>query len=69
MLENNLKICNKFVDKLVTKIEDLNDNFILLSKVNKKISKKISNQLSNQVGGNSKSANNTILTAIKKKKK
>ena len=39
MSENNLKIRGKFINKLTSKIEDLNNNFILLSKVDKKILK------------------------------
>ena len=70
MSENSLKIRGKFINKLATKIEDLNDNFILLSKVDKKIFKKINNQMSenmnNQRGGASNPANNAILAALKK---
>jgi len=70
MSENSLKIRGKFINKLATKIEDLNDNFILLSKVDKKIFKKINNQMSenmnNQRGGAQNSANNAILAALKK---
>ena len=44
MLENDLKIRSKFINKLITKIENLNDNFILLSKVDKKIYENIINQ-------------------------
>lgn len=44
MIEKNLKICNKFINKLVIKIEDLNSNIILLLKINKKIFKNIINQ-------------------------
>ena len=60
MLENSLKIRGKFINKLSTKIEDLNDNFILLSKVDKKIFKKINNQIGGDGG------NNVILAALKK---
>jgi hypothetical protein len=67
MLENDLKIRSKFINKLITKIEHLNDNFILLSKVDKKILKKMNNQIgreiNNQIGGD---ANSTILVALKK---
>ena len=67
MSENSLKIRGKFINKLATKIEDLNDNFILLSKVDKKIFKKINNQIgreiNNQIGGD---ANSAILVALKK---
>jgi hypothetical protein len=67
MLENDLKIRSKFINKLITKIEDLNDNFILLSKVDNKILKKINNQIcreiNNQIGGD---ANSAILVALKK---
>ena len=67
MLENDLKIRSKFINKLITKIENLNDNFILLSKVDKKILKKINNQIgreiNNQIGGD---ANSAILVALKK---
>jgi hypothetical protein len=67
MLENDLKIRTKFINKLITKIEDLNDNFILLSKVDKKILKKMNNQIgreiNNQIGGDTNSA---ILVALKK---
>ena len=70
MSENSLKIRGKFINKLASKIEDLNDNFILLSKVDKKIFKKINNQMSeninNQRGGDSKAANNVIVAALKK---
>ena len=70
MSENSLKIRGKFINKLATKIEDLNDNFILLSQVDKKIFKKMNNQMSekinNQRGGDSKAANNAILSALKK---
>jgi hypothetical protein len=70
MSENNLKIRGKFINKLSSKIEDLNNNFILLSKVDKKILKKINNQISeninNQKGGDSNPANNAILAALKK---
>ena len=59
MLENDLKIRSKFINKLITKIENLNDNFILLSKVDNKILKKINNQ----IGGD---ANSAILVALKK---
>ena len=45
MIEKNLKICNKFINKLLIKIEDLNNNIILLSKVDKKIFKNIINQI------------------------
>jgi hypothetical protein len=69
MLENDFKIRTKFINKLITKIEDLNDNFILLSKVDKKILKKMNNQIgkeiNNQIGGN---ANSLILVALKKQK-
>jgi hypothetical protein len=60
MLENDLKIRTKFINKLITKIEDLNDNFILLSKVDKKILKKMNNQIGGDIG------NNTILSVLKK---
>ena len=67
MLENDLKIRSKFINKLITKIEDLNNNFILLSKVDKKIFKKMNNQIgreiNNQIGGD---ANSAILVALKK---
>jgi hypothetical protein len=70
MSENNLKIRGKFINKLTSKIEDLNNNFILLSKVDKKILKKINNQISeninNQKGGAPNAANNAILAALKK---
>jgi hypothetical protein len=70
MSENNLKIRGKFINKLSSKIEDLNNNFILLSKVDKKILKKINNQISeninNQKGGDPNAANNAILAALKK---
>ena len=70
MSENSLKIRGKFINKLATKIEDLNDNFILLSKVDKKIFKKMNNQIgekiNNQRGGDSKAANNVIVAALKK---
>jgi hypothetical protein len=67
MLENDLRIRSKFISKLITKIEDLNNNFILLSKVDKKILKKMNNQIgremNNQIGGD---ANSAILVALKK---
>lgn len=67
MLENDLKIRSKFINKLITKIEHLNDNFILLSKVDNKILKKMNNQIgreiNNQIGGD---ANSAILVALKK---
>ena len=44
MIEKNLKTCNKFINKLFIKIEDLNNNVTLLSKVDKKIFKNIINQ-------------------------
>jgi hypothetical protein len=70
MSENSLKIRGKFINKLATKIEDLNDNFILLSKVDKKIFKKMNNQIgekiNNQRGGDPNPANNAILAALKK---
>jgi hypothetical protein len=44
MSENSLKIRRKFLNKLGTKIDDLNENFILLSHVDKKIFKKIADQ-------------------------
>jgi hypothetical protein len=67
MLENDLRIRSKFISKLITKIEDLNNNFILLSKVDNKILKKMNNQIgremNNQIGGD---ANSAILVALKK---
>jgi hypothetical protein len=67
MLENDLQIRTKFINKFITKIKDLNDNFILLSKVDKKILKKMNNQIgreiNNQIGGD---ANSVILVALKK---
>ena len=45
MSEYNLKIRNKFINKLLYKINDLNENFELLQKVDKKIFK-------NMKGGN-----------------
>jgi hypothetical protein len=44
MSENSLKIRRKFLNKLGTKIDDLNENFILLSHVDKKIFKKMADQ-------------------------
>jgi len=44
MIEKNLKICNKFFNKLLIKIEDLKNNFTLLLKVDKIIFKNIINQ-------------------------
>ena len=45
MIEKNLKTRNKFINKLHIKIEDLNNNVILLSKVDKQIFKNIINQI------------------------
>ncbi len=44
MSENSLRIRGKFINKLLSKLEDLNDDFELLAKVDKKISKKINKQ-------------------------
>jgi hypothetical protein len=44
MIEKNLKTRNKFINKLHIKIEDLNNNVSLLSKLDKKIFKNIINQ-------------------------
>ena len=44
MLENSLKIRGKFINKLVDKLEDLNNDLILLGKLDKKIYKKNNSQ-------------------------
>ena len=44
MIEKNLKIRNKFINKLLIKIEDLNNDFILLTNVDNKIFKNTINQ-------------------------
>ena len=51
MLENSLKSRNKFVSKVVDKINSLKDDLNLLYKVDKKISKNILKNGNNQLGG------------------
>lgn len=57
MSENNLKIRGKFINKFVAKIESLNNDFELLSKVDKKIFSKIFKTNINQVGGEGEGEN------------
>ena len=51
MLENSLKSRNKFVNKVVDKINSLKDDLNLLYKVDNKISKNILKNRNNQLGG------------------
>jgi hypothetical protein len=44
MSEKSLRIRGKFINKLLSKLEDLNDDLDLLSKVDRKISRKINKQ-------------------------
>jgi hypothetical protein len=63
MSENSLRIRGKFINKLLSKLEDLNDDFELLSKVDKKISKKINKQR----GGATLDVKELQLQTLKKK--
>lgn len=51
MLENSLKSRNKFVNKVVDKLNSLKDDLNLLYKVDNKISKNILKNRNNQLGG------------------
>ena len=51
MLENSLNSRNKFVNKVVDKINSLKDDLNLLYKVDKKISRKIFKNSNNQLIG------------------
>ena len=44
MIEKNLEIRDKFINKLIIKIKNLNNDIILLSKVDEKICENIINQ-------------------------
>lgn len=57
MSENSLKCRNKFVNKVVDKLNGLKNDIELLYKVDKKISRKIFKNINNQSGG----ANNDII--------
>ena len=71
MSENSLKIRNKFVNRVVNKLNVLKDDLELLYKVDKKISRKIFKNTNNQTGGNgieeaSDNVKRTQLTISKK---
>lgn len=68
MSENSLKIRGKFINKLSTKLDDLNDYFILLGQVDKKIFKKINNQIGGVDGADITSSANEAKLAILAKK-
>jgi len=61
MIEKNLKTRNKFINKIIIKIKNLNNNISLLLKVDKKILKNIINQYG---GGNSNNYNNSIIDLL-----
>ena len=62
MLENSLKIRGKFINKLVDKLEDLNNDLILLGKLDNKIYKKNNSQK----GGNTANLTQLQLTTYAK---
>jgi len=78
MSENILKIRGKFINKFVAKIESINNDFELLSKVDKKIFSKVDkkifskvdkklNKNNNQIGGDTINLNELQMETLQRK--